>query len=148
MPEGIRLKIQNNLSAEKRDLNVYQHVTRSAYIISHGNTVSIPLKTAGNCDYLHISVVSGPGRLEKECFVNIPSWCDFTVSSLGYGDISHSDDRILIKIPPGHPVWQLKITCPYNGTHIPAEDFINIGDSNSSRSQVHFLDETGSAAFI
>jgi hypothetical protein len=129
MPEGISLKIQNNLSAEKRDLNVYHHATRSAYIISHGNTVSIPLRATGNSDYLHISVVSGPGRLEKECFVNIPSWCDFTVSSLGLGDISHSGDRILVKIPPGHPVWHLKITRPPNGTHIPAEDFISIGDT-------------------
>ncbi|MCU0289222.1 MAG: hypothetical protein MUF15_22855 [Acidobacteria bacterium] len=45
---------------------VYHHSNRSAYIISHNSSISIPLRTSGEGDYLHISIVSGPGNLEKD----------------------------------------------------------------------------------
>ncbi|NIN22136.1 MAG: hypothetical protein GTO45_28610, partial [Candidatus Aminicenantes bacterium] len=45
MPEGIDMTVRNNLATEKRDLNVYHHATRSAYMISHNNSITIPLGT-------------------------------------------------------------------------------------------------------
>jgi len=93
----INITIQNKLAAERRDLNAYHHAKRSAYFISHCNTVTIPLGTKEDGDYLHISVVSGPGKLEKECMVDLPSWCDFSFSSIGNGNLSHSGNRTLLR---------------------------------------------------
>ena len=126
MPEGIDITIRNKLITEKRDLNVYHHSTRSAYMISHGNSITIPLGTVEDGDYLHFSIVSGPGSMEKDCWINLPSWCDFTISGLGNGDLTHSGDRTLLKIPPGPPVWQLKIMPPSGDMNIPIEDYIII----------------------
>ena len=128
MPEGINVTIRNKLVTEKRDLNVYHHSKKSAYIISHGNSITIPLGTIEDGDYLHLSIVSGPGRLDKDCWLDLPSWCDFTVSSLGNGDLIHSGDRTLLRIPPGPPVWQLKITRSSGHVSTPIEDYITIGN--------------------
>jgi hypothetical protein len=128
MPKGIEITVRNKLVAEKRDLNVYHHSTRSAYMISHGNSITIPLGTVEDGDYLHFSIVSGPGSMENDCWINIPSWCNFTVSGLGNGDLTHTGDRTLLKIPPGPPVWQLKITQPSGHVNTPIEDYITIGD--------------------
>jgi len=129
MPEGINMTVQNNLVTEKRDLNVYHHATRSAYMISHYNSITVPLGTIEDGDYLHLSIVSGPGSLEKDCWVNIPSWCDFSISALGNGDITHSGNRTLLRIPSGPPVWQLKITRSSGHVNTPIEDYLTIGDS-------------------
>jgi hypothetical protein len=129
MPEGIEMTVQNKLVTEKRALNVYHHSTRSAYMISHGNSITIPLGTVEDGDYLYLSTVSGPGSMEKNCWIEIPSWCDFTVSGLGNGDLTHSGYRTLLKIPPGPPVWQLKIIQPSGHMNAPIEDYIIIGDS-------------------
>jgi hypothetical protein len=129
MPDKIELTVQNKLVKEKRDLNVYQHSTRSAYMISHGNSISISLGTVEDGDYLHLSIVSGPGSMEKNCWIEMPSWCDFNVSSLGNGDLTHSGNRTLLKIPPGPPVWQLKITCSSSHENAPIEHCVTIGDS-------------------
>jgi hypothetical protein len=132
MPKGIKMIVQNKLITEKRDLNVYHHSTRSAYMISHGNSITIPLGTVEDGDYLHLSIVSGPGSMEKDCWIDIPSWCDFTVSGLGNGDLSHSGDRTLLKIPPGPPVWQLKITSPGGLLNVQTPVHITIGDAAPS----------------
>ncbi len=129
MTNEINIKIQNKLVAERRDLNAYHHSKKSAYFISHCNTVTIPLGTVEDGDYLHISIVSGPGKLEKECRVNLPSWCDFSFSSVGNGDISHSGDRTLVKIPPGPPSWQLTITRPSGQRNNQIDDYVIIGDN-------------------
>jgi hypothetical protein len=129
MPEGIEITVRNMLIAEKRDINVYNHSTRSAYMISYSNSITIPLGTVEEGDYLHLSVVSGPGSMAKDCWINLPSWCDFTVSGLGNGDLSHSGNRILLKIPPGPPVWQLKITRPIGPLTIKTPTWVTIGDS-------------------
>jgi hypothetical protein len=129
MPERIDMTIGNKLVTEKRDLNVYHHGNRSAYMISHGNSITIPLGTIEDGDYLHISVVSGPGSLEKDCRINIPSWCDFTVSGLGNGDLTHSGNQTLLKIPPGPPVWQLKITRSSPHVNTSMEHYVIVGDS-------------------
>lgn len=129
MPEGIDMIVRNNLVTEKRDMNVYHHATRSAYMISHNNSITVPLGTIEDGDYLHLSIVSGPGSLEKECWINLPSWCNFTISGLGNGDITHRDERTLLRLPPGPPVWQLKITRSSGHVHTPIEDYVSIGDS-------------------
>lgn len=128
MEEGIKMTVQNQLVAGKRDLNAYHHADRGAYLISHGNTVTVPLGAAKNGDYLHLSIVIGPGDLETDCWINLPSWCDFAVSGLGSGDIVHSGGCTLLRVPPGPPVWQLKITRPAGQTNTPAEDYIAVGD--------------------
>jgi len=128
MPEKIEITVRNKLVTEKRDLNVYHNANRSAYMISHGNSITIPLGTVEDADYLHLSIVSGPGSMEKACWLEVPSWCDFTVSGLGNGDLTHSGDRTLLKIPPGPPVWQLKIMPPSGDIKTPIEDYIIIGD--------------------
>jgi hypothetical protein len=129
MPEGINMTVRNNLVMEKRDMNIYLHATRSAYIISHNNSITVSLGTIEDGDYLHVSIVSGPGNLEKECWINLPSWCDFSISALGNGDITHRGDRTLLRLPPGPPVWQLKITRSSGHVHTPMEDYVIIGDS-------------------
>jgi len=131
MKELIEITVRNKLSTEKRDLNVYHHANRSAYMISHGNSITIPLGTIDNGDYLYFSIVSGPGSMEKDSWINIPSWCDFTVSGLNNGGITHSGDRILLTIPPGPPVWQLKITRPSGHINKQIKDYIIIGDNEN-----------------
>jgi len=128
MPKGIKMIVQNKLITEKRDLNVYHHSTRSAYMISHGNSITIPLGTVEDGDYLHLSIVSGPGSMEKDCWIDIPTWCDFTVSGMGNGDLTHSGDRTLLKIPPGPPVWQLKITRASDFIIAQTPDHVTIGE--------------------
>ena len=98
-------------------------------MISHGNSITIPLRTVEESDYLHLSIVSGPGSMEKDCWINLPSWCNFNVSGLGNGDLTHSGNRTLLNIPPGPPVWQLKIMRPSGHMNTPIEDYIIIGDN-------------------
>ncbi|UCH92760.1 MAG: hypothetical protein JSV88_21025 [Candidatus Aminicenantes bacterium] len=131
MSKGIEITVRNQLVTEKRSLNVYHHSSRSAYMISHGNSITIPLETSEDVDYLHLSIVSGPGSMEKDCWLYIPSWCDFTISSIGNGDLTHSGDRMLLKIPPGPPVWQLKITRPIGSLTMQPPDHVTIGDGES-----------------
>ena len=128
MVEDIEITVGNKLIKEKRDLNVYRHSSRSAYMISHGSSITISLGTVEEGDYLHLSIVSGPGNLEKDCWISLPSWCDFTVYGMGNGELTHSGERIFLKIPPGPPVWQLKITKPGGYLNTPREDYIVIGD--------------------
>jgi hypothetical protein len=128
MPEEITITIKNKLIEEKRDLNVYHHADKGAYMISHNNSINVPLGTDEDGDYLHLSIVSGPGSLEKDCWINMPSWCDFSVSGLGNGDLVHSGSRTMLRIPPGPPVWQLKITRSSGQASSPTDDYVTIGD--------------------
>jgi hypothetical protein len=130
MPEetATKITIQNKLMAEKRDLNIYHHSTRSAYMISRNNSVGIDLDSRENGDYIHISIVSGPGGMEKDCWLNIPAWCFFSFSGMCNGDIFHVNQRFLVRIPPGPPVWQLKISKPAAAHTGETGDSIFIGD--------------------
>ncbi len=112
MPEAIGITIKNKLRKEKRGINVYHHATRSAHIISFDSSVTLPLETVGEDDYLHISVVSGPGNLWNDCSADLPSWANFELSTEGKVTLAHLDDRTWINIPPGPPTWELKITRP------------------------------------
>lgn len=110
MPKEIIITVENKLVVEKRDMNIYHHSSRSAHMISFNSAVNLPLKPVTDDDYLHISIVSGPGHLENRSVVNLPSWADFEFSSREDVTITHSGGRTLLKIPPGLPLWQLKIT--------------------------------------
>ncbi len=128
MSKEINITIENKLVMEKRDMNVYHHSTRSAHLISHASSITLPLKSDIEDDYLHISVVSGPGRLEGNCVVNLPSWVDFELSSAGDATTAHSGDRTLLKIPPGLPKWQLRITNSHSSLINQPLDRVTIGD--------------------
>jgi hypothetical protein len=139
MREEIEITVENQLVAEKRDLNVYHLSTQSAHIISHNSSITLPLGTNRENDYLHISVVKEPGYLEKNCLINLPSWVDFDFTSrenVTGISISHSHDpdgaRTVLKIPPGPPAWELKITRPTslasNSQLAKKRDYVIIGD--------------------
>ena len=139
MPEEIEIKVENKLVIEKRDLNVYHYSTQSAHIISHNSSITLPLGSNGENDYLHISVVKGPGYLENNCLIDIPSWADFDFTSresVTGISITHSHEqsgaRTIVKIPPGPPAWGLKITRPTrlysNGRFTKKKDHVIISD--------------------
>lgn len=134
MTKSIDVIIENKLIAEKRDMNVYHHASRSAHMISHNSSITLPLRSVVEDDYLHISIVSGPGKLEKNCVVSLPSWLDFQLSSAGDATISRADGRTYLKIPPGPPVWQLKMTraLSYDAQHHHPR--ITVGDENAGDS--------------
>ena len=112
MVKEIDITIKNKLTAGERDIHVFHHSTRSAHIISHNSSVTLPLRDAGENDYLYISVVKGPSYLWTACVIGLPLWMDFDFSSEGKLAVTHSCDtkQTLLKIPPGPPTWELKIT--------------------------------------
>jgi hypothetical protein len=126
------ITVENKLVKDKRGINVYHHSTRSAHLISHNSSITLPLGDVGKDDYLHISLVSGPGNLWKDCVINLPSWADFEFSSEGKMTLTHRGYRTILTIPPGPPTWQLKITRP-NGTLIAkapqAVDNVTVSDN-------------------
>ena len=115
MSEEVDIIVENQFIMEKRDINIYHHYTGSAHIISQNSSITLPLKEVGQGDYLHVSVVIGPGDLEYDCWVDLPSRLDFQFSStrnITTFVFTHHGDRSLLKIPPGPPTWQLKLTRP------------------------------------
>ena len=130
MAKEINVIIENKLVLEKRDMNVYHHSTRSAHLISHNNSITLPLQPSVDVedDYLHISVVSGPGHLTNKSILNLPAWADFEFSSEGKIILFHSDDRTLLKIPPGPSTWQLRIKRSKTSIINQAVDQVTVGD--------------------
>jgi len=124
---NVTITVQNKLKKEKRDLNVYHQSTRSAHIISHNSSITLPLRTVEDDDFLYISVVSGPGNLWQNCSIDLPSWANFEFFSEGKVTFIHSSDRTLLKIPPGPPKWELKMTRPAEAPRIQ-EDKVTIGN--------------------
>jgi hypothetical protein len=110
MPDASGITVENKLISEKRDINVYHHSSRGAHIISYNGSLTLSLGAVEDNDYLHISVTRGPGNLWKGCVIDVPSWPDFEFSSEGHVTVTHSGKRTLLRIPPGPPTWQLKIT--------------------------------------
>lgn len=110
MTREIKITIENKLVMEKRDMNVYHNSSKSAHMISYNNSITLPLRSIIEDDYLHVSIVSGPGHLKGESIVSLPSWLDFEFSSREDLIVTHLGDRTLLKIPPGPPMWQIKIT--------------------------------------
>jgi hypothetical protein len=128
MTKEINIIIENKLTSEKRDMNVYHHSTRSAHIISFDSSVTLPLRSIIEDDYLYISIVSGPGNLEKKSVVNLPAWVDFEFLSEGKLTVTHSGERTLLKIPAGLPEWQLKLTRSVTSLIDRPADRVTIGD--------------------
>lgn len=110
MKKEISITIENRLLMEKRDMNVYHHAGKSAHMIGCASTVTLPLKPIPEDDYLHVSIVSGPGNLKNKSVVDLPSWLNFDFSSEGKLTVVHGEDRTLLQIPPGLPAWQLTLT--------------------------------------
>lgn len=129
MKDTFHISVDNKLKEEKRDLNVYQHSHKGAHIISYNSSITLPLGTQEEEDYLHISVVSGPGNMWKECMVDVPSWVDFIFSAAGKVTVMHSGGRTKLIIPPGPPTWQLKITRPEGNHRRQASEKIIIGNN-------------------
>ena len=129
MPKECEIKVENKLKKEKRGINVYHKATKGAHIISYDSSIKIPLQTAAEGDFLHLSVVRGPGNLWNECFIVLPSWADFEFLSEGTVVFSHYGDRIVVKVRPGPPNWQLKMIRPPNSTNAtPTTDTVTITD--------------------
>lgn len=128
MTREVNITIENKLVMEKRDMTVYHHSSRSAHMISHNSSITLPLRPVIEDDYLHISIVSGPGDLENKSVVNLPSWADFELSSAGNATVSHSGDRVLLKIPPGPPIWQVKMKRSLSSIINQPTDHVTIGD--------------------
>jgi hypothetical protein len=128
MVKEINITIHNKLLLEKRDMTVYHHATRSAHMISCNSSITLPLRTVIEDDYLHISIVRGPGRLEGICIVSLPSWVDFEISSADDVAVAHSGDRTFLKIPPGPPEWQLKMTRSFSSLNDQSSSHVTIGD--------------------
>ena len=111
MIKKINITIENQLSIEERDMNVYHHARKSAHMISHNSSITLPLMPLVANDYIYISLVSGPGHIKHKCFVNLPSWLDFEfLAADGKVRVTRSGQRTLVKIPPGQPGWELKLT--------------------------------------
>lgn len=134
MPVEIDITIENQLVTEKRDISIFHHSTRSAHFISYNSSITLPLRSDGEDDYLHISVVSGPGNLWIDCVIKVPSWANFEFSSEGKLTVIHPNDGpgTLLKIPPGPPTWELKITRPTGLSPIDplSVNNVTIGDDN------------------
>ena len=134
MQKKIEVAVENRLTALKRDINVFHHSTRSAHIISYNSSITLPLGTPGSSDYLQVSAARGPGHLWKHCLIRLPSWADFEFTSDGNVTFihSHNSQGTLLKIPPGPPDWELKITgspALSPGNNSPTSgDYITISD--------------------
>lgn len=111
MPKEINVTIENKLIIEERDMNVYHHAAGSAHMISHNSSITLPLRPINENDYLYISIIHGPGDIKNKCLVNLPSCLDFEfLASDGNLMVTRSWNRTLVKIPPGLPGWELKLT--------------------------------------
>ena len=128
MTKRIKITIENRLVMEKRDMSVYHHSTRSAHMISYNSSITIPLKSVIEDDYLHISIVTGPGNLKNKSIVNLPSWLDFEFSPGADVTVAHSGNRTILKIPPGPPIWQLKLTRSFSSPVKQPYDRVTVGD--------------------
>lgn len=134
MADDYYITVENKFRKEKRDINVYNQATKGAHIISYNSSVTLPLQSDEEGDYLHISLVSGPGNLWDDCLIDIPLRFDFEFSTEGKVTVKHRGDRLILNIPPGPPTWQLKMTrpagCPANGR----EDMVILGDNGMVKS--------------
>jgi hypothetical protein len=126
MEKQVDIKVRNKLVKEKRDINVYHHFDRTSHIISCNSSLTRPVKPKDAGDYLHISAVSGPGYLENDCVMDLPSFMNFRFRTTGEVTLDFSGDRTILKIPPGPPAWELIVSVskrlpasePFAGDHI------------------------------
>ncbi len=79
-------------------------------MISFDSSITLPLRPVIEDDYLHISIVIGPGHLENKSVIILPSWVDLEFSYEGHITMIHDGGRTMLTVPPGPPIWQLKMT--------------------------------------
>ncbi len=128
MRRALNVTVENKLVLEQRDLSIYHHGSRSAHILSHNSSVNLRLKTDDEADYIHISVVSGPGNLWNECAINLPAWSNIELNTKSEMTFVHSDGHFLIKLPPGPPTWQLKVSRHEDAPNTRGSSRIVVGD--------------------
>ena len=104
MAKRIKITIENKLVMEKRDMSVYHHSTRSAHMISYNSSVTMPLRSVIEDDYLHISIVTGPGNF-------------FDFSVILYSDVRARLQRELPVDPP-HLLTPVKLA---DGEAVPGD---------------------------
>ena len=133
MPKEFDITVENKLIQEKRYINVYHQSTRSAHLISYNSSITLPLGTAAENDYLYISAVRSHGNIWKACLIDVPSWADFELSIDGKVAVVHSNgkDRTILKIPPGPPTWQLKMTQSTAAFMGKLSDNVIVGDNDA-----------------
>lgn len=112
MGKTTEILLENNLLIERRDMNVYHRQNRAIHLISCGSSVVIPLCTINQKDYIHLSVAVGPGYMERQNIVYLPTWINFEFLSEGKFAAFHTQHHLLLKIPAGLPEWKLKLTLP------------------------------------
>lgn len=124
--------ILNRLVKEKRDIHVYHHFSKSGHIISSNTSLKLGIKPEAENDYLHISVQRGPGHLGNFCVLDLPSFVDFRFSNTGEFLFIHSGERVILRIPPGPPLWEIKMKIPARSPFftLTGEGHVTIGDEN------------------
>ncbi len=132
MTAGFDIVINNKLTIQRRDIHVYHCASRSAHIISYNSSITLPLHTTDGKDYLGISMAGVAGGLRNNCVIDLPAWIEVEIYLEGKLTISHRDRRTLLKIPPGSPAWELRLTRPAGLTAISphAGDLVTIGDED------------------
>ncbi len=128
MAKGVKFVIENRLVTERRDINVYHSSSATAHMISFNSSVTVSLGLGVEGDYLHVSVVSGPGRLQRETRVLLPGWLDFEYSGEGCVAVARSGGCTVLKIPPGLPGWSIKMTRPTDEGFLQRLPVIVVGD--------------------
>lgn len=112
MTKQVGFTIRNKLVKDRRDVNVYHHINRSSHILSCNSSLTRCINTGEEEDFLQISIVTGPGHLKDNCILDLPSFLDFRFTLTGEVILIHSGERTLLKIPPGPPTWEIKMTIP------------------------------------
>ncbi len=111
MGKIINVDIKNKLFMEEKYIYVYRHHTRTGHMISHDSSITVPLPSGREKDdYLQLSVNGGDTPLKYRETIELPLRTDFEFSSRGSVTLVHSGSRLFLKIPPGAPGWQLKLT--------------------------------------
>jgi hypothetical protein len=127
MKKAANIHFENNMLIEKRGMNVYHGIERGAHFISHGSSVKVQLRTIEENDFISLSIVVGPGYMERPNVIDLPSWINYEFQADRKFSAIRSDDRIHLKIPAGLPEWKLKLTLP--ASHVkPSEGRVTISD--------------------
>lgn len=130
LKKQVDITVSNQLVKGERDINVYHHARRTAHLISCGGVLTSRITAGEADDYLHISVVSGPGYLENECVMDLPSFMNFRFRTTGEVIFDHSGERLVLRVPPGPPAWELRMNVSkrLSPAQAPAGDQVVIGD--------------------
>ncbi len=155
MEHLLDITVNNKLLKEQRDIHVYHNARHSSHIISYGSSLSLRLQEAGHGDFLHIAVVKGPGDLWEDCLITLPQGVNFEFFSRGdltlsnanikfppypgphAGIISAGTGRLILKIPPGPPSWELKLIWLPPGPEKIGDTDVNISDQQPYSSSFH-----------